>query len=178
MHLHVESDAAYLVVPKSRSCIAGFYHLTSKFSPTSKTKPPINAPVLIECKTLRCVVSSAAEAEVAGLFHNTQQIIHIHYLLESLGHPQPPTPLKTDNSTAVGFSYDNITQKRSKSWDMNYYWLRDKLKDNHLHIYWDKGSNMLADYHTKNHPILHHRLFETLMFKIDLMMLNTAVKLF
>ena len=157
MHLHVESDAAYLVLPKARSRFAGYYHLTSKFSKTSTKPPPLNAPVLIECKTIRRVVSSAAEAELAGLFYNAQQIMHIRSLLKALGHPQPPTPLKTDNSTAIGFAYDNITQKRSKSWDMNYYWMRDRIKDKQLHIYWDKGSNMKADYHTKHHPILHHR---------------------
>ena len=40
---------------------------------------------------------------------------------------------------------------------MNYYWMRDKIKEKQLHIYWEKSANMKADYHTKHHPILHHR---------------------
>ena len=158
MQLHVETDAAYLVLPKARSRIAGFFHLSSKFN---KSKPnqnyPTNGPILIECKTIRRVVTSAAEAEVAGLFHNTQTTLHIRHILEALNHPQHPTPIKTDNSTAVGFAYDNINQKRSKAWDMNYYWLREKENHNNFHIYWQKGKLIKADYHTKHHPILHHR---------------------
>ena len=44
-----------------------------------------------------------AEAEKGGLFHNAQIILHLCVLLEALEHPQPPTPLKTDNSTANAF---------------------------------------------------------------------------
>ena len=73
------------------------------------------------------MVSSAAEAEVGGVFHNAQVAIPIRTLLKALHHPQPPTPIKTDNSTAYSFIYNNIHQKRSKSWDMRYYWLRDRL---------------------------------------------------
>ena len=37
--------------------------------------------------------------------------VPIRHLLEAMGHKQPPTPLKTDNSTAYGFTYDNINKK-------------------------------------------------------------------
>ena len=60
------------------------------------------------------MVSSAAEAEVAGIYHNAQTSIPIWRALEALGHPQPPTPLKTDNTTATGFIHNNITMKKSK----------------------------------------------------------------
>ena len=78
-------------------------------------------------------------------------------MLEALGHPQPPTPIKTDNSTAQGFVYDNINQKKSKSWDMRFYWLRDREEQKQFKIYWDKGSNNNADYQTKHHPTSHHK---------------------
>ena len=72
----------------------------------------------MECKTLKHVVASAAEAEIAGIFHSAQTSIPIQRILRALGHTQPVTPIKTDNSTASGFIHDNIQQKRSKSWDM------------------------------------------------------------
>ena len=103
------------------------------------------------------MVSSSAEAEVAGLFHNAGMTLSIRYFLQSMGHPQPPTPIKTDNSTAMGFVYDNIHQKRSKTWDMRYYWLRDRMNQKQFDIFWDKGSNNHADYWTKHHPTIHHR---------------------
>ena len=54
------------------------------------------------------LVTSAAEVEIGGLFHNAQTSIPITLLLSALGHPQPSTPIKIDNVTAHGFIYDNI----------------------------------------------------------------------
>lgn len=90
MILHVDSDAAYLVLPYAKSRIAGFYHLTNH----SSTKSPTfhNCPILVECKTLKHVVTSAAEAETSALFHNAKTAIPIRRILIALGHPQPPTP--------------------------------------------------------------------------------------
>ena len=152
MILRVDTDAAYLVLPKAKSRIAGYFYLGTN----NKNATIVNGAILIECKTLRHVVASAAEAETAGLFYNAQRAIPIRRILEALNHVQPPTPIKTDNSTAHGFTYDNITQKRSKSWDMRYYWLRDRQTHKEFDIYWEMGPNNYADYFTKHHPTKHH----------------------
>ena len=152
MILNVESDAAYLVLPKARSRLAGLFNL-GQHHPS----PPNNGPLLVECKTIKHVVSSAAEAETAALFHNAQTSIPIRRLLIALGHPQPPTPIKIDNSTAHGFVHNNIQQRRSKSWDMRYHWLRDKETHKIINVHWDKGKNNKADYFTKTHPTPYHR---------------------
>ena len=155
MILSIDSDAAYLVMPQARSRIAGYFFLTT--APSSGPHPIFNGAILVECKTLRHVVASAAEAEVAGIFHNAQIALTICHLLLSLGHPQPPTSVKTDNSTAHGFLYNNINQKKSKSWDMRYYWLRDKKDHQYFHYYWAPGNVNYADYFTKHHTTRHHR---------------------
>ena len=163
MILSIDSDAAYLVLPGARSRIAGYYHLTR--IPTPSSPPFLNAPILVECKTLRHVVSSAAEAETSATFHNAQQAIHIRQILHHLGHKQPPTPLKVDNSTTNGFVHNNINQKRSKSWDMRYHWLRDKETQKEINVYWDKGTNNLADYYTKHHTAPYHRKIRSLYIR-------------
>ena len=61
--------------------------------------------------------------------------IPIRNTLEVLGHPQKPTPMITENSTATGFVYDNIHMKISKYWDMHYYWLQGHMTPEHLEIY-------------------------------------------
>ena len=112
MILHVDSDAAYLVLPNAHSRIAGHYFLSSKPPlPPAPPQPAPNAPILTECKYLKHVVASAAEAETGGLFYNGQTIIPIRQALEALGHVQPPTPLKTDNSTARDFVNRSLRQK-------------------------------------------------------------------
>ena len=155
MVLHVDSDAAYLVAPKARSRVAGYFHLSDH--PNITKHPKLNGAILVECKTLKHVVSSSAESEVAGIYHNAGMAIPIRHILKALNHPQPPTPLKTDNSTATGFVYDNIHQKRSKAWDMRYYWLRDRMTQQQFDIFWESGLFNHADYFTKHHATVDHR---------------------
>ena len=159
MCLSLDSDAAYLVQPQARSRYAGYFFLSNRSPPLPlKPQSKFNGPILVECKTLRGVVSSAAEAETGGVFHNGQTAIIIRRALEALGHPQPPTPLKTDNSTAASFVHANIRQKRSKTWDMRWNWLRDRSGGlAHLRVYWEKGTLNDADYFTKHHPPNYHR---------------------
>ena len=73
------------------------------------------------------------------------------------GHQQSPTPIKSDNSTTTGFVNNNMHQKRSKSWDMKYYWLRDKEVQKQIKACWEKGTTNLADYFTKHHPTKYHQ---------------------
>ena len=63
MVIHVDSDTAYLVAPKSRSRIAGYFHLSDH--PNLTKHPKLNGAVLVEYKTLKHVVSSSVESEVA-----------------------------------------------------------------------------------------------------------------
>ena len=75
-----------------------------------------------------------------------------------MGHPQPPTVINTDNSTTNGFCNNNIQLKKSKSWDMNPHWLRDRQQKKHFNIQLNKGKDNSGDYFTKtSHTTLHHR---------------------
>ena len=123
MQLHVDSDAAYLVLPQSRSRIAGFFQLTNNPETGSYFR---NGGIQVECNRIRHVVASSAEAETAGLFHNAQVSLPIRHTLEALGHPQQPTPIRTDNATAQAYIYDNIHVRKAKTWDMRFHWLRDR----------------------------------------------------
>jgi hypothetical protein len=96
MALNVDMDAAYLVLPNARSR----YILSDTPPPPPEIpNPKPNGAILTVGKTIRNVMTSAAEAETAGAFGNGQEIIAIRILLQALGHPQLATPLKTDNST-------------------------------------------------------------------------------
>ena len=158
MILNVDTDAAYLVLPGAKSRIAGYYYMAEHPKASKTPNPTLNGAIHVECKTLKHVVASAAEAETGGIFVNGQIILQLRQTLHALGHPQPPTPLKTDNSTAYKFVHDEMKQKMSKSWDMRFNWLRDKVTiQKLLQIYWEKGSKNWADYFTKHHPPAHHK---------------------
>ena len=62
MVLHVDYDAAYLVMPESSSVYAGHFYLSDW--PRDKPNLPStkrNVPILTTCKTVHMVSSSAAE---------------------------------------------------------------------------------------------------------------------
>ena len=55
---------------------------------------------------------SAAEAELGALFITSKEIVLISHTLIDIGWPHPPSPIKIDNSTAVGVVNDtNIARK-------------------------------------------------------------------
>jgi hypothetical protein len=66
-------------------------------------------------------------------------------------HPQPPTPVQVDNSTTHGFANKQIKQQKSKSMDMQFYWVQDRVSQKQFKAYWPPGPTNLADYFTKHH---------------------------
>jgi hypothetical protein len=52
-------------------------------------------------------------------------------MLKELGHPQPPTPMQTDNKTANDLLTNKIMPKALKAMDMRFHWLQcHGLRDN------------------------------------------------
>ena len=103
-------------------------------------------------------MGSAAEAEVAALHMNAQEAIPMRHCLEELGHIQPATRIRTDNQTAQGFVRGTIKQKRSRTFDRQFWWLKDRSTQLQFDIVWDLGIYNLADYYTKHHSGKHHKL--------------------
>jgi len=158
MVLHIDSDAAYLVMPGTKSRIAGHFFLSNRPPMAlSKVTPLPNGAILTKYRTLRHVVASAAEAETSGIFLNAQVAIPIRLALKALGHPQPSTPIKTDNSTSHHFVHTTMRKKRSKSSDIRLNWLRDRETYSQFHVYWEKGTENGADYFTKHHSPQYHQ---------------------
>ena len=153
MILKIASDAAYLVQPKACSCAAAHYHLGWRNSKQT------NGPVDVLCKTIKNIVSSTAEAETGSIYMSAQHACPMRTALTELGHPQPITgaPFETDNSTAQGILTSKMRQKLSKSFDMRYWWMKDRINQGQFNLIWALGKFNLADYFTKHHPPWHHR---------------------
>ena len=109
MILHCDSDAVYLVETKARSRVGGFYYLSSK------QNPKLNGAIYCECCLINVTMTSAAESEVGVLFYNTRNLLPKRITLEELGHLQPPTPIKTDNTTALDLVTKTIKKTTNES---------------------------------------------------------------
>jgi hypothetical protein len=135
------------------------YHLGGDFAPHKPTPTPNGPPIhTFLCKTIKNVMSSAAESETGGVYLNGKETIPICTTASELGHPQPPTPIKTDNTTAHGIVTKTLRPKLSKAFDMRFHWMKDRIKQKQFHLYWEKGALNMADYFTKHHPPRHHKL--------------------
>jgi hypothetical protein len=153
MILHIHRDPSYLSVSDARSRLGGLFFLGNK-SPDQDT---LNGSILNVASVIKYVVASAAESEVGACFHNAQSVAPLRVTLTELGHTQPPTPLRTDNSTAFGILNETIKQKRSKAMDMRYHWLTDRVRQKQFDVYWRPGRENLDDYLTKHHSSQHHK---------------------
>jgi hypothetical protein len=153
MILHIHSDASYLLVSNAKSRLRGLFFLGNK--PPEPDK--LNGSIINFAAVIKNVVASTAESEVGACFHNAQSGAPLRVTLTEMGHTQPPTPLRTNNSTAFGILNKTIKQKRSKAMDMKYHWLTDRVRQKQFDIYWRPGRENLGDFHTKHHSAQHHK---------------------
>jgi hypothetical protein len=153
MILHIHSDASYLSVSNARSCLGGLFFCGDK----SPNEDNLNGSILNMASVIKNVVASAAESEVGACFQNAQSGAPLRVTLTELGHIQPPTPLRTDNSTAFGILNETIKQKRSKAMDMRYHWLTYSVRQKQFDVYWRPGRENLGDCHTKHHSAQHQK---------------------
>jgi hypothetical protein len=80
--------------------------------------------------------------------------------------------METDNTTATGYSNGKIKQKRTKSMDMRFYWIKDRVKQGQFQIYWGPGFQNLADYFTKHHLPAHRKRIRDVYIHADERPLN------
>ena len=164
MILHIHSDASYLSEANARSRAGGYFYLSELYANPNKAPshdsplPPMNGAIHVLSTILKNVMASASEAELGALFLNAREAATIRTTLVELGHPQPPTPIITDNKCAAGIANDTVKQKRSKAIDMRFFWIVDRIKQNMSLVHWRRGIENLADYFTKHHSPAHHRL--------------------
>jgi hypothetical protein len=118
MIFNIHSDDLYLSEREANIRAGGFFYMGSNIDSQNKLT---NGVILIISAILKHVMSSAAEAEIGSVFLNTKEATILRTTLEEMGHPQPPTPLQTYNTTATGYSNDKIKQRRTRAIDMRFF---------------------------------------------------------
>jgi hypothetical protein len=149
MILNIHSDVGYLNEPEARSRAGGHFFMSS--TPINGVQQN-NGSILTLSTILRMVVASAAEAEIGALFLNAKEGVNIRNILKEMGHPQPATPMQTDNTTAHGILRGTCKQQRSKAIYMRFYWVRDRTQQGKFDIGWGPSAQNLGDYFTKHPP--------------------------
>ena len=83
------SDAAYINDTKARSR-AGAYIFLLEYD----VVPQLNGPVLTVAQIINFFMSSAAEAELAGLFITAKSMAPMRETIIEMGWPQPKSPIQ------------------------------------------------------------------------------------
>jgi hypothetical protein len=96
------------------------------------------------------------EAEYGGLYAAARIATTERQILQSLGYPQPPTPLFCDNECAVQLANTAITPKHSKSICLRFHWIQDRVKQGQFTVIHVPGATNLADFFTKPLPVFRH----------------------
>jgi hypothetical protein len=154
MILNIHSDARYFNEPEARSRAEGNFLMSSK---PRNGEQQHTCAVLTLSKILRMVVVSAAEAEIGALYLNAKEGVNIRNILWEMGHPQPTTPMQTDNTTAPGILSGTCKKQRSKAIYMRFYWVRDRAQNEQFNIGWGPSVQNLGGYFTKHHTPAHHK---------------------
>ena len=147
MKLICYSDASYLTERESRSRAGGLMFLGEGDDETK-----LNGPITCISNIIDVVVSSAAESEYAAAFINAQEAAFIKTTLEALGYKQDPTVIVTDNAFVTSITNSECKQKKSRSMDMRYNWLRDRVNRGQFTIRWCPRERNIADFFTKDLP--------------------------
>ena len=107
---------------------------------------------------MRQVLLSATEAEVGATFYSYQDAVPLRNMLANLGHVQGATVIITDNELCEGILNNTVKLIRSKAMDMRFYWVKCRIAQGKFELLWRSGRENLADYFTKLHAKVHHKI--------------------
>jgi hypothetical protein len=117
MVLTGHSDASYLLETNACSRAGGYFFMSN-----GNAIPSNNGAILMILQIIKVVMLSTAKADIGALYINCREAIPARHTLEYLGRKQPPTPMQTDNTTALGVVNNNF-MKKMKATDMKHHWL-------------------------------------------------------
>ena len=164
MQLCGHTDISYLSVSKVRAFAAAYFYLSIEYGtllrPDHESKTPTrpNGAVHVMLKVMRQVLSSAMEAEVGATFYGCQDAVPLRNTLDNLGHVQGETLIITDNECCEGILNETVKQRRLKAMDMRFYWVKFRITQGQFKLLWQSGQENLADYFTKIHDKVHHKI--------------------
>ena len=146
MTLFIQVDASYLSRSNARCVAGGICYLSNKGLSNQGQPEQINGAIHAVSSIIPSVVASVAEAEYAALFMLAQEGEYLRRVLDDMRYPQAPTLILCDNQCAVGLATNSLKAKRTKSIDMRYHWIQNRV---HFQVAWRRGEHNLADFFTE-----------------------------
>ena len=144
-------DVSHNSVSKGRSRAGGY-----GFYGWNDNTQRLNGAVFTMSNILDVVTASAAEGEYGAAYMVARHAVWMRAISLALGHPQQQTTIWCDNTVAVGLSNDTLKIARTKSIDLRFHWLRDRIRQEQFKVQWVKSEDNIADFFTKALPVHQH----------------------
>jgi hypothetical protein len=160
MQLKFASDASHNSRPKGRSVGGGIIYAGDADNNN------INGAIDAFSSVIGVVVMSAYEAEVAALYMTMQRCEWLRQVFSAFGFKQGPTPGVTDNEVAISFAMNTCTLSKSKSIDIRFHWIRDRISQGHFTLSHVPGIDNIADFFTKALSIDDHHRWLPLLVRL------------
>ena len=139
--LSAYSDSDYAGCPYTRKSVTGFCMMIGE------------GCVSWRARKQPTVATSSTEAEYRAAYKATQEVIWLRLLLKDMSkNPQHATTLHCDNQGALALSKNPLFHSRSKHFDVQYHWIREKVEDSTINPVYISTSEMVADFFTKALP--------------------------
>ncbi|GJY85516.1 hypothetical protein Tco_0499542 [Tanacetum coccineum] len=103
-------------------------------------------------KKQKCTAISSTEAEYIALFGCCAQILWMRSQLTNYGFQFNTIPLYCDNKSVIALCYNNVQHSRAKHIDVCYHFIKEKVENEVVKLYFVYTEYQLADIFTKPLP--------------------------
>ena len=98
----------------------------------------------------KTVALSSTEAEYMALSDCSRQIVWLQSLLGELGFSHTRTPIYGDNQGSMFIGSNPVQDRRTKHIDIRYHFIREKIVEGKVEVFFIQGDKNIADMFTKN----------------------------
>ena len=157
--LRVSSDAAYADDTTTRRSTQGM--LITLF----------NGPIAWKSTRQKTVTTSTTEAELLALSHTAKELIALQRFLNDITFdPGHQVHIACDNKQTIGLMTKDHPQftTKLKHVDIHRFWLRQEVREGHIHLEWTPTNSMSADGLTKILPRQQHEKFVKMLNLVDI----------
>jgi len=131
-------DSDYAGCTDTRRSITGFFVKLA------------NGVVSWQSHAQKTVALSSTEAEYMALSDCSRQIVWIQSLLGELGFTHTQTPIYGDNQGSMFIGSNPVQDRRTKHIDIRYHFIREKIVEGKVEVFFVQGDKNIADMLTKN----------------------------
>jgi hypothetical protein len=122
------------------------------------------SPISWNSRRLATFASSTAHAEYMALGHGTKQLLWLQHLFKDITGIDTTGRLYCDNQAAIKVCSDDVSNKRTRHTDREFYITNQALFRNQVSLSWVDSKHQFADVFTKNlTPLIHDFQLKTIM---------------